>query len=58
MVVPGVAVTVAIEDIDLEDIDIEDIDIEDIDIAPVDPSKGDRQEVVVGRDRMRKEGLR
>ena len=47
-VVPGVAVTVAIED----------IDIEDIDIAPVDPSEGDRQEVVIGRDRMRKEGLR
>jgi voltage-gated potassium channel Kch len=41
-VVPGVAVTVAIED----------IDIEDIDIAPVDPSEGDRQEVVVGRDRI------
>jgi hypothetical protein len=47
-VVPGVAVTVTIED----------IDIEDIDIAPVDPSEGDRQEVVVGRDRMRREGLR
>jgi voltage-gated potassium channel Kch len=41
-VVPGVAVTVAIED----------IDIEDIDIAPVDPSEGDRQEVVVSRDRI------
>jgi hypothetical protein len=42
-VVPGVAVTVAVEDID---------------IAPVDPSEGDLQEVAVDRDRMRKEGLR
>lgn len=42
-VVPGVAVTVAVEDID---------------IAPVDSPEGDRQEVVVGRDRMRKEDLR
>ena len=40
-VVPGVAVTVALED----------IDIEDIDIAPVDLSEGDLQEVALGRDR-------
>ena len=47
-VVPGVTVTVAVEDID---------------IAPVDPSEGDRQEgdrqeVAPGRDRPRKEGMR
>jgi voltage-gated potassium channel Kch len=59
-VVPGVAVTVAVEDMDIEDIeDIEDIDIEGIDIAPVDPlEEGDQQEVAVDRDRPRKEGLR
>jgi voltage-gated potassium channel Kch len=60
-VVPGVAVTVAVEDIDIDiDIeDIEDIDIEGIDIAPVDPlEEGDQQEVAVDRDRPRKEGLR
>ena len=43
-VVPGVAVTVAVEDID---------------IAPVDPlEEGDLQEVAVDRDRPRREGMR
>ena len=46
-VVPGVPVTVAVEDIDI-----------DIDIDAVDPPEGDQQEVAAGRDNPRKEGMR